>query len=363
MRMDALAWHLQTMEALAIACVYLWLLCLGATVGSFLNVVVWRLPRGLSLVHPGSCCPACGHPIRLHDNIPILSWLVLRGRCRDCGAPIALRYLLVELASGLLFSGLAIWRTLGPAAAAHALDPRWLLSWELAGRFWLDYLRDVTLLGTLLAAALIEADGFSVPWRLWWPAGLLAVAFHPGLMAGLAPPEGGGTASGLAGGPPLWHPLRDGVWGWGIGAVLEALRRKAARGRVPSRPWAAALGVVAATLGWQAMLPVAAGSVLLKLLTSWVERNRLMLPTAAAIGFFVLLRWAERERPPGLGLPGPAEQAGWLAAVYAALAVAGAAGLGWCEALRPADPTPTMPSPPEGPSVPCADNSCMERKS
>jgi leader peptidase (prepilin peptidase)/N-methyltransferase len=82
---------------------------LGTIVGSFLNVVIWRLPRGESLSHPGSACPRCGHPIRWWDNFPVLSWLVLRGCCRDCGEPISRRYPLVELATGLQFAGVAWW--------------------------------------------------------------------------------------------------------------------------------------------------------------------------------------------------------------------------------------------------------------
>jgi leader peptidase (prepilin peptidase)/N-methyltransferase len=75
----------------------------GAVVGSFLNVLVYRLPREISIVmKPPSSCPACSKPIRWFDNIPLVSWLVLRGRCRDCQTPISLRYPLVELASGLL---------------------------------------------------------------------------------------------------------------------------------------------------------------------------------------------------------------------------------------------------------------------
>ncbi|MCB0921050.1 MAG: prepilin peptidase [Actinobacteria bacterium] len=80
----------------------------GLLIGSFLNVVVWRLPRSESLSHPGSHCPVCNHPIRPYDNIPVVSWLVLRGRCRDCGARISARYPLVEAATGLLF-GLTAW--------------------------------------------------------------------------------------------------------------------------------------------------------------------------------------------------------------------------------------------------------------
>ena len=83
---------------------------LGLLVGSFLNVVVWRLPRGESLAHPGSHCPACGHPIRPYDNIPVVSWLFLRGRCSGCGSRISVRYPLVELGTGILF-GLTAWWT------------------------------------------------------------------------------------------------------------------------------------------------------------------------------------------------------------------------------------------------------------
>jgi len=75
----------------------------GLVVGSYLNVVVHRLPRGLSTVSPGSSCPACGAAIRAFDNIPVLSYFWLRGRCRSCAAPISVRYPLVELATAILF--------------------------------------------------------------------------------------------------------------------------------------------------------------------------------------------------------------------------------------------------------------------
>lgn len=75
----------------------------GAAIGSFLNVVIYRVPAGLSVVHPPSRCPACELEISPRDNIPILSWLVLRGRCRGCGAAISPRYLVVEALTGVLF--------------------------------------------------------------------------------------------------------------------------------------------------------------------------------------------------------------------------------------------------------------------
>jgi len=81
---------------------------IGLLIGSFLNVVVWRVPRGESLVRPGSACPKCGHAIRPRDNVPVLSWLLLRGRCRDCHEPISVRYPLVEAGTAALF-GLTAW--------------------------------------------------------------------------------------------------------------------------------------------------------------------------------------------------------------------------------------------------------------
>src|SRR3954469_10751610 len=74
----------------------------GAIVGSFLNVVAYRLPRKQSLLHPGSRCPECGTPIKPYDNVPVLGWLWLRGHCRACGAKISWRYPAVEAVSGLL---------------------------------------------------------------------------------------------------------------------------------------------------------------------------------------------------------------------------------------------------------------------
>jgi leader peptidase (prepilin peptidase) / N-methyltransferase len=82
---------------------------LGLVVGSFLNVVVWRVPRGESVVSPPSRCPSCERGIRPRDNVPVLSWLLLRGRCRDCSSPISGRYPAVELATAAVF-GLLAWR-------------------------------------------------------------------------------------------------------------------------------------------------------------------------------------------------------------------------------------------------------------
>jgi leader peptidase (prepilin peptidase)/N-methyltransferase len=95
---------------------------LGLLVGSFLNVVIYRVPIGESIVSPGSHCPACGRPIRGRHNIPVLSWVVLRGHCADCNAAISARYPAVELGTGVAFALLTWW------AAAHAelaVAPAW----------------------------------------------------------------------------------------------------------------------------------------------------------------------------------------------------------------------------------------------
>src|SRR5919109_1339279 len=101
----------------------LWLLfafALGAAVGSFLNVCVARLPYEKSLLWPGSRCGSCFQPIRARDNIPLISYLVLRGRCRTCGARFSARYFFIELLTGLSFAGLFY---LEVARNVHGLDP------------------------------------------------------------------------------------------------------------------------------------------------------------------------------------------------------------------------------------------------
>jgi leader peptidase (prepilin peptidase)/N-methyltransferase len=90
---------------------------LGLVVGSFLNVVIHRIPRGESVVHPRSRCPSCHAAIAAFDNVPLLSWLWLRGRCRRCGVHISLRYPAVELLTGVVFAALLAARGFGPETA------------------------------------------------------------------------------------------------------------------------------------------------------------------------------------------------------------------------------------------------------
>lgn len=149
--------------ALVVACALV-----GLIIGSFLNVVVWRVPRGESVVSPPSACPGCGNRIRARDNVPVLGWLLLRGRCRDCGRPISKRYPLVELLTGALFAVMAL---------------RFGADWELLAYL---YLASVGL-----ALALIDLDTKRLPDVLtlpsWAVAGVLLTLAavlddHPGAL-------------------------------------------------------------------------------------------------------------------------------------------------------------------------------------
>lgn len=124
----------------------------GAVLGSFGNVLIWRLPRGESIARPPSHCPHCGQRIRLFDNIPVLSYLWLRGRCRDCGEPISLRYPLVELAAALLFAG---------AACAYG--------WSLGTLFYGFFLV------ALLVLAVIDIEHWLLPFAITIPMAALGL--------------------------------------------------------------------------------------------------------------------------------------------------------------------------------------------
>lgn len=126
---------------------------LGLVIGSFLNVVIHRLPRGESLVTPGSHCPECGSPVRARHNIPVLGWLMLRGRCADCGTRISARYPLVELGTAVLFVAVAA---------------RFGWSWELPAYLYLA--------AVAIALALIDLDVMRLPNKIVLPSYGVAMA-------------------------------------------------------------------------------------------------------------------------------------------------------------------------------------------
>ena len=125
----------------------------GAAIGSFLNVVIYRVPAGKSVVRPPSACPSCGHQITARDNIPVLSWLLLRGKCRNCGNPISPRYPLVELLTAV------VW-------VAVALRFGW--SWTLPA--------ELVFVTGLIALAFIDFDHLKLPRVIVWPLGLTVLA-------------------------------------------------------------------------------------------------------------------------------------------------------------------------------------------
>jgi leader peptidase (prepilin peptidase) / N-methyltransferase len=125
----------------------------GLIIGSFLNVVAYRLPRGESLAHPPSHCPSCGEPIKPYDNIPVLSWLVLRGRCRNCKAAISPRYPLVEALTGVLYA-LVMWAR-----------------WDDAAGIALG----IVLVTVLIPIAIIDFEYRIIPNRITGPAAVVAI--------------------------------------------------------------------------------------------------------------------------------------------------------------------------------------------
>src|SRR5687767_7352295 len=108
--MAALPSSFEAITGMPDAVAYIFIFVLGAIVGSFLNVVIHRLPNEESIVFPNSACPNCGTPIKAYDNIPIVSWLILRGKCRGCAQPISFRYPSVELLTALLYVAV-YWHT------------------------------------------------------------------------------------------------------------------------------------------------------------------------------------------------------------------------------------------------------------
>lgn len=247
---------------------------LGLLVGSFLNVVVSRVPQGESIVRPPSACPACGHRIRARDNVPVVGWLALRGRCRDCGVPISARYPLVEVGTGLVFV-LVVWRFLEQPWALPAFLYLGALAVSLT-IIDLDVHRlpDAIVLPSypVLAVLLLAAGAGSGDWvpllraliggaGLWGLYFLLAVV-RPGAMG-----FGDVKLAGLLGASLAWlgwGPFAVGAFAaffcGGIFAVGLLVARRAGRAsRVPFGPWmflGSALGVAFGARLWDAYLGV-----------------------------------------------------------------------------------------------------------
>lgn len=153
---------------------------LGLAIGSFLNVVIHRLPRGMSLVTPPSTCPRCLKRLRAIDNIPVLSWLLLRGRCHNCGLSISVQYPLVEAATGALFLLVALFTPLGPALIA-----RLLLVAILVALFGID-LHHQILPNVITLPGIVIGFLFSLVGPPGWMASLIGIALGAGILYGIA---------------------------------------------------------------------------------------------------------------------------------------------------------------------------------
>jgi leader peptidase (prepilin peptidase)/N-methyltransferase len=244
----------------------------GLLIGSFLNVVIYRVPAGKSIVAPPSACGSCGASIRSYDNIPVLSWLLLRGKCRDCRAAISARYPLVELGTGMFFAVVALWVFAG-------LDQ--IISDEATVAWPSPLLAQIIVLVAFLylaavsvALAMIDLDTHTLPNKILLPAypvgavlltaaalaggdpgrllsALIGAAALFGLYLALALISPGGMGLGdvkLAGVLGLylgwlgWAPLGVGAFGafllggvFGIGLLVT--RKAGRRSSIPFGPW------------------------------------------------------------------------------------------------------------------------------
>ncbi|MCY2926077.1 MAG: prepilin peptidase [Planctomycetota bacterium] len=152
----------------------IFLFTFGACIGSFLNVVIYRVPRNESVIFPPSHCPRCGKGIRWYDNIPLFSWLALKGRCRFCHSPISPRYLVIEAVTGGLFVALYI--------SYYVLWSRGQAETEAFRHSWPMYAAHVSLLCGLLACAMVDIECWLVPLEACWVVslgGLLSAALKP----------------------------------------------------------------------------------------------------------------------------------------------------------------------------------------
>jgi leader peptidase (prepilin peptidase) / N-methyltransferase len=151
----------------------------GLLIGSFLNVVVYRVPLRRSIVSPPSACPTCGTAIRSRDNIPVISWVLLRGKCHSCRSPISARYPIVELGTGLLFAAVAVWfgvsgvstgSTTGLVSTSSTTGAAGIVAWVLALVAFL-YLAAISVV-----LALIDFDTHTLPNRIVLPSYLVGIA-------------------------------------------------------------------------------------------------------------------------------------------------------------------------------------------
>jgi leader peptidase (prepilin peptidase) / N-methyltransferase len=171
----------------------------GATIGSFLNVVAYRLPRAESLVHPGSRCPGCGTAIKVYDNVPVFGWLLLRGRCRTCRVPISPRYPIIEALTAALAAAVVLTK--------HSAA---------------DIVLGLVLVVVLVPVALIDLEHRIIPNKITLPAAVAAVAIGAALNLHGVPEQliAGAGAGGFLLAFLLMYPRGMGMGDVKLAAVL-----------------------------------------------------------------------------------------------------------------------------------------------
>ena len=238
---------------------------LGLLIGSFLNVVAYRVPAGSPVTSPPSSCRSCGHHIRARDNIPVVSWLLLRGRCRDCGAPISVRYPLVEAGSAVLFGLTAL--VVG-------------VSWVLPAYLW--------FVAVALVLTLTDIDHKRIPNRILYPGTIVATA----LLAAGAALEGAWA--------DLWRALGGGAAYFAF-LLLVALAARGGFGFGDVK-LALLLGEFTAFRGWDVLAAgvflafIMGGTLSLALLLSRRAGRKDMIPfgPAMVLGAFLAVAIGER---------------------------------------------------------------------
>lgn len=264
----------------------------GGCIGSFLNVVIWRLPNRMSLVSPGSFCPKCKHPIRFYDNIPVFGWLFLRGKCRDCHEPISIRYPLVEFFCAsiacffavLVFKfnfngvyGLMTWEGLEPVREALAA-----------------FERGETFFAPSLETAMIKGFLFAIAWSIF---------FYMQLAVGLIEWDGHKTPHLLKLLIALFILILCARWLWGTG-----LDQLADPGDGPPKvmflvffiAYALVVSLMVGFAGWSDFLTV----WLLALLSFALNLNYGPAPMIAAVFVILLFCWYTEKKAPVLALLG-----------------------------------------------------------
>lgn len=263
--------------------VAVWFLMVGGCFGSLMNVIVYRWPAGMSIVAPGSRCPRCLHAIRLYDNVPVLSWVLLGARCRDCRLPIPIRYPLVEAAVAVLFFVFFIVELID--GGSNLPTGSVTLS---ARQLWGIYALQMLLICMLICAALIEFDEKKLPAKLVWPPLLIAVVatvWWPELRPASAVSVGA-----------LGNQWQAAILGVAVGAIAGGIA-----GRITDATSAAVHGedgrlsctllaaVVGVFVGWSAVVAICLAVCLCVLIAKVERRFRSRVRTLPASCYLALV--------------------------------------------------------------------------